>query len=535
MRRLLLIAGGVIGIALLIVIAVVGYAYFNLNSIIAANRARLLSRASAAIGRPLEAGEIKASLGRGTAIEVSGVKLADDASFSQLPFIEADDVLLKVQLLPLLHKEIKVTELVLKQPQIRIIRDASGAMNLSSIAKKGSREPGGLGGGIETLPSGEGGGAATVSNLTIETLTIEDGRIFYLDRQAGGTPVNINAVNLSITHFSPTNPFDVTLDLAAFGTTKNLTVSGTAGPIMKDGAVDTGAIPINLDATVGPLTLAQLRAIPALAGALPRALIISDEVNLEAKIAGTVDAISFDLASNLSGNRVAYAPSFDKPAGTALKFAASGGRTAERVFVQQANLTLADLRAKLSNIAFSAGGLSARIDSNRFDLRPIAQLITPAQRYNPTGSAEIHSGLHFAHSKPDLNGIVTLANVNLAMPEGNAPPVSDFNGTIHLAGTAANIGPLTFKLGSGNARLQVSADSLQPLHATYQLSVDKIAIAELVPSRKDQGDENLLQVAATGTVGNAGGAFGGSTKLGAASGVLANLPFTQLSLDAAFA
>src|ERR1700730_16677091 len=114
MRRLILIAGVAIGVAILIVVAVVGYAYLNLNSCIAPNGARLLERASAAVGRPIQANELKASLGRGVAIEVTGVKLADDATFSQLPFVQADDVFLKVELIPLLHKEIKVTELVLR-------------------------------------------------------------------------------------------------------------------------------------------------------------------------------------------------------------------------------------------------------------------------------------------------------------------------------------------------------------------------------------------------------------------------------------
>ncbi len=110
----------------------------------------MLARASDAIGRPLEADEIKASLGRGVAIEITGVKLADDPAFSQLPFVQADEVLLKVEFLPLLSKELKVTELVLRQPQIRIIRSTAGAMNVSTIAKKS---------GENNLPKSGGGGS----------------------------------------------------------------------------------------------------------------------------------------------------------------------------------------------------------------------------------------------------------------------------------------------------------------------------------------------------------------------------------------
>jgi uncharacterized protein involved in outer membrane biogenesis len=556
MRRLLLVAGAVIGLAILIGAAVVGYAFLNLNSIIAANRARLLDRATAAVGRPLEVAEIKASLGWGTAIDVTGVQLANDAAFSQLPFVQADEVLLKVELLPLLRKEIKVTELILRRPQIRIIRSASGAINASTIAKNkrasaggNLMQPGAAPGPESSLGelSNEATGApkygrpqmsvsrSTLNNVIIETFTIEDGRIVYIDNQAGGAPVTVNAVNLKVTHFSLAKPFDVALELAAFGDHQNLKVTGTAGPVIADGAIDAGAIPVNLDASVGPLTLAQLKSVPQLAQALPHALAISGEIKLQARATGTVDTISFDAASDLSSNRVAYAPAFDKPAGTALEIALSGARTAGRIVVQQASLSLADLRAKLTDIVLAAGRMSAHVDSNRFDLGPIASLIVPARRYNPAGAAEIHAGVSLANAKPVLDGTVTLTNVNAAMPNGETPPVSDLNGTIRLAGSAANLGPLTFKLGSGNAQLEASADSLQPMHASYRLSADKITLAELMPSRSNAGAENLVQVSATGTVGNAGGALAGSTRLSATAGQLANVPFTALALDANYA
>ena len=544
MRRLLLIAGGAIGVAILIVAAVVGYAYLNLNSIIAANRARLLDRASAALGRPIEAGEIKASLGWGVAIDVTGVKLADDPAFSQLPFVQASDVFLKVELLPLLHKEVKVTELVLRQPQIRVIRDAAGSLNVSTLAKRGAAsagnpaEPGTASQPeSEALPrlaarAPETVSPSAVNKLVIQTFTIEDGRVSYVDKQAGGAPVTVNAVNLKVAHFNLAKPFDVTLDLAAFGDRKNLEVSGMAGPLVKDGAIDTGAIPLNLDASVGPLTLAQLKSVPQVAKALPRALAISGEIAMQGKLAGTLDAVNFDASGDLSSNHVAYAPSFDKPAGTTLKFTASGARTAGNVSVRQAKLTLANLQANLTDINMAKGRLRAHVDTNRFDLSPIARMIARAQPYNPTGAAEVHTAVTFTDSKPALDGTVVLSNVSAAMPNGKTPPVGDVNGTIRMAGNTASAGPLTLKLGSGNAQFQASADSIQPLHASYQLSADKIVVAELVPSRKDAGDENLTRVSASGTLSNGGGALTGATKLSAASGLLSNVPFTTLALDA---
>jgi uncharacterized protein involved in outer membrane biogenesis len=539
MRKVLIAAGGVIGVIILIVAALIGYAYFNLNSIIASQRARLLARVSDAVGRPLEADEIKASLSRGVAIEITGVKLADDPAFSQLPFVQADDILLKVEFWPLLGKELKVTELVLRQPQIRIIRGATGAMNVSTIGKKSGEnnrpKPGGgsswSGGG---LGSGNAGGSPGAAAVSIKTLTIEGGRIFYLDQQTAAAPVTINAINLKIQNFGLASPFDIALELAAFGDHKNVEVSGTAGPIMQNGAIDTGAIQIDLETTVGPLALAQLKAVPQLAKALPRALTFTDAAELKTKISGTVDALHFEAASDLTPNRVIYAPGFDKPAGTPLIFTASGTRTDDRLTVQEVNLTLANLKAKITRIAIAAGTVTARVDTNRFDIAPVAGMIAAARPYGPTGAAEVHTVVSLGGKQPRFNGQVTLANVNTAASGGKAPPVSDFNGTIRLVGNVANLGPLTFKLGSGHAQLQASADSLQPLHASYRLNVDKITLAELVPSRQNEGDENLLQVAAAGVVSNSGGAISGSTKLSAVSGTIANVAFTQLALDASY-
>src|SRR5215470_8474867 len=133
MRRLLTIIGAIIGVVVVAIIGIIIYAYFNLNSIIAANRSYILARASAALGRPVEIQDIKATIGWGVKMDVSGVKVADDPSFSQLPFLRASDVFVNVELLPLLSRSLKVTNLVVKQPQLRITRNRAGTLNVATI------------------------------------------------------------------------------------------------------------------------------------------------------------------------------------------------------------------------------------------------------------------------------------------------------------------------------------------------------------------------------------------------------------------
>src|SRR5271163_2193154 len=107
MRRYFLIGGGALGLIVLILAALLAYAVLNLNSIIQGQRGYILARMSAAIGRPVTVQDIEARLGWGVSIDLSGVQVAGDPAFSQLPLLEAEDVYLKVDFLPLLFHQVR--------------------------------------------------------------------------------------------------------------------------------------------------------------------------------------------------------------------------------------------------------------------------------------------------------------------------------------------------------------------------------------------------------------------------------------------
>src|SRR5271165_5034437 len=140
MRKIILIGAIAVGALSLIVAAVLIYALTDLNSIIASRQKLLLDKVSEAVGRPVEMQQIKASLGWGVTVAISGVKIADDPAFSQLPFVAANQVSGAVELLPLLGGEVKVTRLVFDHPEIRVLRDAQGQLNVSTIGQ-GKQKP----------------------------------------------------------------------------------------------------------------------------------------------------------------------------------------------------------------------------------------------------------------------------------------------------------------------------------------------------------------------------------------------------------
>jgi uncharacterized protein involved in outer membrane biogenesis len=549
MKKAVMIVGAVVAVAVIVIGAVLIYAARNLNSIIAEREPVLLQKVSDSLGRKVEVESIKASLGWGLVAELTGLKIEDDPALSDRPFIEASEASAKVDLLPLLSRRIHVTEVTLKDPVVRIIRTEQGELNVSTIGKKSGAEkepppaqtsPGSMEQAPITSESGtmtakpeKRRGAENLAAVYVQSLLVDNGVIVYEERGANTQTVSINDVVLSVKDFRVTRAFDFTLKLAILSDKQNVDISGTAGPLASDGAVDLKNAHFAIEEKVGPLDLAKLRAIGSIGKAIPEALSVPDPVSFQANVDGTASAVKFHVESDLSGNRIAWADAFDKPASVILKLSADGSRTDTNIEVTQANVQLADLDAKASNIKFDGGNLSARIDTNRFDVASLAKMVPALQKYNPSGHVEVHSDVSTANKQPSAHGTVSLADVTLSLPDAKPALVSNLNGDIKLDGNAANVGPLKFDMGDGHAAATLTASSLQPLKATYNFSIDNIKPGDLVPNRP--AGEYLSTVLAAGSITQSEPLPklpSGTAKVSIAEGNIANAAFKDLSLAA---
>src|SRR5579883_1019497 len=117
MRRGLIIGGSIIGLIVIIIVAIFAYAALNLNSIIAANRQRILDKVSDSLGRPVAVSAIKATLGWGVSLDLNGLTLADDPAFSSQPMVAVQDVYCRLELLPLLSKHVRIVRLDIQNPE----------------------------------------------------------------------------------------------------------------------------------------------------------------------------------------------------------------------------------------------------------------------------------------------------------------------------------------------------------------------------------------------------------------------------------
>jgi uncharacterized protein involved in outer membrane biogenesis len=538
MRRALTIGFVVVGFVILVVFGVLFYAYLNLNSIIADNRERLLTAVSNSLGRDVQAGEIKATLGWGVSADVTNVKVADDPAISDQPFVEADNVFAKLDLLPLLSKQIDVTEVVLEKPVIRVIQTADGKLNVSTIGRKREQvhreAPRGKRGGptegtpLESAP----GKPRALPSLYVKNFTVDGGQLVF-EQKANGTNLTVNSIDLHVRDFELTRAFEVDLTLAALGDAQNLNVAAQIGPVIQGGGLDVNAIPLSVKVKVGPLNFDSIKSIAMLAKAIPPKLAITGPLGAEVTADGTVDSIKFNVTSDLTANQIAFGDTFTKPANLALKLSAEGARTGSKIEARLAEVTLGEMDLKATNIQFGGGATSARIDTNNFDLGAVGKLVPMLAKYDVSGKAELHTDVALANGKPEANGTVGLTGVGLAIPNQKAPPLRALSGTIKLAGNSADAGPLTFNLGAARATLTSHVSSIQPLKLSYQLNADAIRLADLVPSRPP--DEQINQLASNGSVAMSEAGPDVTAHATSASGSVANVAYQNLTLDASVA
>ncbi len=551
MKKAVMIVGAVVAVVVIVIAAVLIYAARNLNSIIAERQPELLQKVSDALGRKVEVGSIKASLGWGLVAELTELKIDDDPSLSDRPFVEASEASAKVELLPLLSRRIHVSQVTVKNPVVRIIRTERGELNVSTIGKKSAAEkeppppvenppPGSIQeapitseNGAMTAKPRKSGGGDNLAAVYVQSLLVDNGIIVYEERGANTQTVSINDVDLSVKDFRVTRAFDFALKLAVLSDKQNVDISGTAGPLASGASLDLKDAHFAIEEKVGPLDIAKLRAIGSIGKAIPDALSVPDPVSFRANADGTPAAVKFHVESDLTGNRIAWADLFDKPASVILKVSADGSRTDTTIEVAQADVQLADLEAKVSNIKMDGGNLGARIDTNRFDIASLARMVPALQKYEASGHVEVHSDVQMANKQPSAHGTVSLADVAVSLPDAKKALVSSLNGDIKLDGNAANVGPLKFDVGDGHATATLTASSLQPLKATYNFSIDKVKPNDVVPDRPV--DEYLSTVIAAGSITQSEPLPklpAGTAKVSIAEGNIANAAFKDLSLAA---
>src|SRR5262245_26583882 len=130
------------GITLLIAVVVLAVAALVAPRFIDVNRYhdRIQAELSTKLGRQVSLGHMQLSL-LPLSFRVDQLSIADDPKFqSARPFAVASQVSVSPMFWKLVHGDVEVRSLELKQPQVELVRDQQGTWNFSTLGKSSSHQ-----------------------------------------------------------------------------------------------------------------------------------------------------------------------------------------------------------------------------------------------------------------------------------------------------------------------------------------------------------------------------------------------------------
>ena len=271
----------VIGIVvvLLIVAAIALPFLINVNTF----RPQIESRMSEALGRPVKVGNLSLSLLSG-GVGADELSIADDPKFSNAPFIKAKSLKVGVEMLPLIFsKQINVTEVVINEPEITLLRNQAGVWNFSSLGNSSEKNK----------PAEKSSGP---TDLRVGKLELTGGKILFGSIPAKRKPIVYDKVEVSMRNVSMNSSFPLTASLSLPGG-GSLKLDGTMGPINSN---DVSLSPLQAKLNITRLDLSQSALVDPSSGISGLAdfdgSVTSD--GRAAKANGTVKATNLKLMPN---------------------------------------------------------------------------------------------------------------------------------------------------------------------------------------------------------------------------------------------
>jgi AsmA protein len=329
MIRLLKWAGIAFGcFALLVVLAaVILPALVNLERY----RALLTQRVSRALGREVTLGDLRVSLWQGVGAEATGIQVAQVPGFGAEPFLTADALRVRLQLLPLFRGQVKVASATLERPRIRLVHAQHGRWSLDDLLKGPALAP-------PARPQAEGprtGKAPILGGLVLAKVSVRNGEVMLLELgQPAPVTLSLADVDLDLRHENPTEP--ITLRLSA-------RLSGAAsGQIEANAQIAQGDKDgLDLDATIAFKEM-EVKAWQAPAAGGREGSSLSGPLAGEVRLSGPLARMGFTGRLNLKSAAVRIGGAFQKPAGEDASVTYQGQREDQGVRVTKLVLTCRD-------------------------------------------------------------------------------------------------------------------------------------------------------------------------------------------------
>lgn len=202
-------------------------------------RAPLIFAAESRLHRKVEVGKLRLQIWSGLGVSLEGVVVHNPPGWTSPALLKAGSVSVKVAFLPLLARRIDVKKLVLEDVEITVERNAKGILSIASLTPP----PDG-----KSAPKKQ----AAAGALLVSRIEIARGRVVFLDHKAvpgGSYSVAVDDIRGEVREIALDSParFDFEARVLSDGGTRNLRLSGTAGPAPKGGEAGDSPVDATFD------------------------------------------------------------------------------------------------------------------------------------------------------------------------------------------------------------------------------------------------------------------------------------------------
>lgn len=253
----------------------------SLNTLISRNQERLREQIQTALGRSFTFHQLRLSLWGGLGLSANNLSIAEDPRFAATPFIQTKELRMLIRWFPLLLGRVEIGRFVLDEPEIQIIRNEEGTLNISALAAAATAAQ-------ETAREVKESKRRAPLVFPIAAIQISNGTIDYIDRSSKEpTEIRIRNVAFDLQGRDPSRAAQVKLTANLFDSQgKKISIEGQAGPF--GNKKDWTHYPVDLKFQADSLPLAHMaRAIPFLREKLASTFGVSGLLTLEAKLHGT--------------------------------------------------------------------------------------------------------------------------------------------------------------------------------------------------------------------------------------------------------
>jgi len=447
--------------ALVAAVALAAWLLFDAQAVKAQSEKLVLE----ATGRQLRiGGDLSLSVFPRLGVEMADLRLSERGQ-PETPFASVERVRVGVRLLPLLQRRVEADEILLVAPDVRLVRDRNGHLNIADLAGQPAAADKAAEGDKKTAP------AAPLPRIALAGVRVEKGRLTYRDEGTGkeivvsdlglrfgelGTQAKGRAVlGASLALGGKQLRGDLETDYVIDAGARRLGLSGLSGRVT--GAVATLS---ELDVQI-KLAAVSANAAPAAAGGAAAAPLLLQGIELRGGGRLAADRVDLKLVAprvELAGERLG-----GEPLVLDLGLEGSGRRLRGSVNVAE---------WQRQGAVLSIGKLAVRWNAAVAQLATQGQLATRLEVLTAEAGPRVHVG--------DYRGDTEVRHPALA----GGPLKLAFDGSARAdlgAGNAEGRGQ--FRFDETNLQASWALPRLAPWQATFDVAIDRLNVDRYLPPK----------------------------------------------------